>query len=42
MLELSRGEIAVVVFVFLLVYGGLWAPRIGERVAMLLLGKAKQ
>ena len=41
MLELSRGEIAVVVFVFLLVYGGLWAPRLGERAAMMLAGKPK-
>jgi len=41
MFELSRGEIAVVVFVFLLVYGGLVLPRFGERVALRLAGKSK-
>jgi hypothetical protein len=41
MLEFSRGEIAVVVFVFLLVYGGLVMPRFGERVALRLAGKGK-
>jgi hypothetical protein len=32
MVELTRGELAMVVFIFLLVYGGLVLPRFGAKL----------
>jgi hypothetical protein len=38
---MTRGEIGLVVFVFVLVYGGVLVPRLGERLGVSLAGRKR-
>ena len=42
MVELSAGELAIVAFIFALVYGGLVLPRFGARIAARLAGERER
>jgi Sec-independent protein translocase protein TatA len=41
MFALTRGELAMIVFLFALVWGAGWLPRVGERLGERLAGRPR-
>jgi Sec-independent protein translocase protein TatA len=42
MFAVSRGELAIVLFIFTLVWGAAVLPRLGERIALLTLRRRRE
>jgi len=41
MFDLTRGEVAMIVFLFALVWGAGWVPRVGERLGERFAGRPR-